>query len=290
MLTKFPNVTIHTQLRDGHLYIFANHVLDVLEEHRNLSSLRYDLLPYLIQRQYRTPRPQSSNTLSTSNSGIASTNDDLDDDDTLMDDQDGDQTSSEVGSSDGETSKTINLQHMNKFISSQMDTFAMTSSSFDSKDLIRVMTYVERQGYCKTADTKQAFQQLNFNVANNHVDGYIPSENLNKDGAYVHHTCKLGQRTKIGPGCVVGKGFVAGESDAVKKSIIGHHCTIGNSVKIENSILMDYVTVDDNAKIVNTIVCSNAHIKEKTVLNGCTIGEQYTVNSMANLENETLVT
>jgi translation initiation factor eIF-2B subunit gamma len=43
----------------------------------------------------------------------------------------------------------------------------------------------------------------------------------------------------------VGEGTKVGERVAVKKSIIGKHCTVGNNVKIVNSVIMDYVTLLD---------------------------------------------
>ena len=48
-------MTLSNNFVDPHFYIFAKWALDVLEKHKdNMSSIKSDLIPYLIRCQYRT--------------------------------------------------------------------------------------------------------------------------------------------------------------------------------------------------------------------------------------------
>ncbi|XJO71589.1 hypothetical protein BDV3_001075 [Batrachochytrium dendrobatidis] len=53
MIAKFPVVHLHSQLRDAHLYIFRKWVLDLVSKNKNLSSIKNDLVPLLLECQHR---------------------------------------------------------------------------------------------------------------------------------------------------------------------------------------------------------------------------------------------
>ncbi|KAK3266783.1 hypothetical protein CYMTET_24626 [Cymbomonas tetramitiformis] len=50
-------VTIRTDLRDSHLYLFSRRALEILEHHPNMHSVKEHLVPYLILRQVAGNRP-----------------------------------------------------------------------------------------------------------------------------------------------------------------------------------------------------------------------------------------
>ncbi|KAJ0401608.1 hypothetical protein ATCC90586_007050 [Pythium insidiosum] len=53
-LTKrCPHFTLHTDLYDPHLYIFSHWVLDYLQEKKDIASIKADLVPRLVRRQFR---------------------------------------------------------------------------------------------------------------------------------------------------------------------------------------------------------------------------------------------
>jgi len=51
-LKYFPNMTIHTNLIDAHMYIFSRWVLDLIEEKKDISSIKLDLIPNLIKNNF----------------------------------------------------------------------------------------------------------------------------------------------------------------------------------------------------------------------------------------------
>jgi len=52
LLRRHPNITVHNNLLDSHLYIFSPWVLNLIEEKKNISSIQAELLPYLVNHQY----------------------------------------------------------------------------------------------------------------------------------------------------------------------------------------------------------------------------------------------
>lgn len=52
LLWKFPRVTVHTELRDAHLYILKSWVLDFIVRNETMCSLKDDVIPTLIKTQY----------------------------------------------------------------------------------------------------------------------------------------------------------------------------------------------------------------------------------------------
>jgi translation initiation factor eIF-2B subunit gamma len=53
LLQKFPRVHFYSQLRDSHLYIFKKWVIDYIAKSKSISSIRLDLVPLLLECQYR---------------------------------------------------------------------------------------------------------------------------------------------------------------------------------------------------------------------------------------------
>ena len=54
LLTEFPNVQMHSHLRDAHLYVFKRWVLELLVKNHRLSSIKSDLVPLLLECQHRS--------------------------------------------------------------------------------------------------------------------------------------------------------------------------------------------------------------------------------------------
>ena len=49
----------------------------------------------------------------------------------------------------------------------------------------------------------------------------------------------------IGGDSLVGSSVQVAEKASIKRSTVGHHCTIGDKTRVINSILMDYVTLGE---------------------------------------------
>ncbi|DAZ97557.1 TPA: hypothetical protein N0F65_005529 [Lagenidium giganteum] len=53
LMQRRPNFVLHTDLYDPHFYIFSHWVLDLLIEKKYIASIKADLLPHLVRRQFR---------------------------------------------------------------------------------------------------------------------------------------------------------------------------------------------------------------------------------------------
>jgi translation initiation factor eIF-2B subunit gamma len=53
LLWKYPHVSLMSRFLDSHVYILRRPVLELLGERPNLSSLREDVLPWLVKLSYR---------------------------------------------------------------------------------------------------------------------------------------------------------------------------------------------------------------------------------------------
>jgi translation initiation factor eIF-2B subunit gamma len=53
LLSQFPNIHLYANLRDAHLYIFKRWVLDLIIKNTTISSIKSELVPLLIECQYR---------------------------------------------------------------------------------------------------------------------------------------------------------------------------------------------------------------------------------------------
>eukprot|EP00053_Salpingoeca_punica_P009476 m.84889 g.84889 ORF g.84889 m.84889 type:complete len:430 (+) comp15037_c0_seq1:137-1426(+) len=58
MLREHPAIDIHTDILDAHFYIFAKWVLAFLAENKRISSIRSELIPLLVRKQFAQPDPK----------------------------------------------------------------------------------------------------------------------------------------------------------------------------------------------------------------------------------------
>ncbi|ETW02295.1 hypothetical protein H310_05843 [Aphanomyces invadans] len=56
LLKRRPRINMHTDLYDAHVYIFPHWVLDLLHEKKHIASIKADLIPHLVRRQFRGPQ------------------------------------------------------------------------------------------------------------------------------------------------------------------------------------------------------------------------------------------
>lgn len=53
LLKRRTNFVLHSDLYDPHLYVFSHWVLDLLQEKKYIASIKADLIPHLVRRQFR---------------------------------------------------------------------------------------------------------------------------------------------------------------------------------------------------------------------------------------------
>ena len=53
-----------------------------------------------------------------------------------------------------------------------------------------------------------------------------------KHDNWLDPSVKLGAKTTVGPGCIIGAGTVVGDKGSVKRSVVGLDCKIGSNAKV----------------------------------------------------------
>uniref|UniRef100_M4BB89 Translation initiation factor eIF2B subunit gamma n=1 Tax=Hyaloperonospora arabidopsidis (strain Emoy2) TaxID=559515 RepID=M4BB89_HYAAE len=73
LLQRRSHFVLHTDLYDGHFYIFSHWVLDLLQEKKYIASIKADLIPHLVRRQFRGANvlPESVRDKATSKQALA---------------------------------------------------------------------------------------------------------------------------------------------------------------------------------------------------------------------------
>lgn len=60
LLQRHPHIRLHSRLEDAHLYLVKRWVLDYLAENRSISSVKGELLPYLVRHQSLEATPPAA--------------------------------------------------------------------------------------------------------------------------------------------------------------------------------------------------------------------------------------
>eukprot|EP01135_Chromosphaera_perkinsii_P004177 Nk52_evm84s270 gene=Nk52_evmTU84s270 len=291
VLSRFPTLTLHNDFLDSHIYVFRRSILNFLAEKKSISSIKGELIPYLVRKQFRNP-----------SSGASGENSQL-----------GRRTSAAEGlellysiaSSEaresvfkGLVSKPCGYDNDNDlircFVLTEKDGIYLTPdgekmSTPPPVDPMNEKKTRSKQIICLRANTVSRYMEANRMLVNSMYSFNLTAENT--------YTAGKGAKIQADPNdakrkidSVIGKGTRFGDRCTVKNSVIGNHCVIGSNVSItNNSIIMDHVTIEDNCKIVGSIVCPNAYVQSKCKLEYCQVERKFTVEGSSSYVGDSLV-
>ncbi|XP_072172855.1 translation initiation factor eIF2B subunit gamma-like [Diadema setosum] len=266
LLRKFPCIQFQTKLLDAHMYLLKKWVVDFLADTklgRNLTTLKGEVLPYLVKKQFSRNSSRKG-----------------DDKDTPI---------GEVKpSSQPELSSYLPTNELDMKVLEMSPWNAHRgemSKVYQKGDHLRCFTYITSGGMCLRANNVAAYCEANRQVtAQKHLLGEEPLIHPS-----VTRSKSAGERKSnisIGQDCVVGEGSTIGDKVSVKRSIIGRHCTIGDRVKIANSIIMNHVTINEGCVVQGSVICPDAQIYRNTELKDCIVGSSHHVAENASYSGE----
>ena len=264
MLRAYPHVALRTDLVDAHVYLLAHWVLDVLEQKPHFSSAKFELLPYLVRKQFlsKSSLPEStvrhSQRDSTGSAGSAPS-----------------PANAAKGGGGADLPKSASALAMSAGKGSRQKVSLASAAEF------RCSCYLlpHSGAYCMRASTLKEYMQSNLDVSReSRVTLYEKAEVSPlapevKEGNYVLKSCDRDS--------TVGEAVEVGGRTVIKKSSIGPHCRIGSGVKITNCIIMDHVVIGDKVNMQNSIVCGNAEVKEGASLKDAQVAAGVTVEAGA---------
>jgi translation initiation factor eIF-2B subunit gamma len=299
LLRAYPHVTLRTDLIDAHVYIFAPWVLDVLELKEHFVSAKFELVPYLVRKQFLSKANLSKAKLAAARraSGAA----------------DGAVDSVASGGGSAPTATGSGPPTVTRAPSDVACTkgggagsgavggggavgsasaFAMAAGEATRRQLdhddFRCCCYImphDAAVYCLRVSSLKEYVQANLDVSReSRVTHYEKAEasegTVVKEGNFVHKSrdrdSTLGEAVEV-----------AGRT-AIKKSSIGPHCRIGMNVKITNCVLMDHVVIGDKVSMSNSVVCSNSEVREGASLKDVQVAAGVTVEAGANHKGESI--
>ncbi|XP_067678308.1 translation initiation factor eIF2B subunit gamma-like [Haliotis asinina] len=261
VLKKHPCISIRSKLTDCHLYILKKWVVDFLAENTKLSTIKSELLPYLIKRQFTKPKPPETDLQNTNMSLIS------------MD------TKTDVHGYRKGDEMTALIEELSTWIDHDGD----MADCFHGED-IRCYAYIQDTGFCVRANTLATYCEANRQIPRL-LSVLAPSREINN----VHPSATIKEKSQVGSDCLVSEGVIVGERSSIKRSVVGRHCTIGDKVKVTNCIIMDHVTVKEGSNLQGSIVCGQAHISEKCELKDCIVGHSQNIIAMGKFTNEAII-
>nr|XP_006818161.1 PREDICTED: translation initiation factor eIF-2B subunit gamma-like [Saccoglossus kowalevskii] len=217
LLKKHPRIRIHNKLLDGHLYIMKKWVVDFLCEKKSISTIKGELLPYLVKKQFSKPKKVDEK---------------LADMSVIPEPDEQPQDVFSFCKEDELTALTHDMSTWNDHTGDMADCY--------HNDIIRCYAYTMQSGHCLRVNTLPAYIEANRNISKQ-----ISSLLLDAEEPLIHSAAVVKNKSQIGHDCMIGEGSNLTEKVSVKKSIIGKHCKIGEKVRISSSIIMDHVTISD---------------------------------------------
>lgn len=293
MLAQHPDVKLYTTFRDSGIYFFAHWVLKFIDRNEGLSSLREDVLPWLVKSRWQSDKIARKLGLfdilvtgESSSSDIAGANADTDsnpDTNTIRYD---------IGSmSSSQTRRPSALAEASYALSARRNSNSRTrrpsagttaaerlAPQLTKKQIVPpVIAYLPNSPSCflRRVDTVHllTFASLRLAQAEGivHID---PSANIDPK-AYISATDSL----------IAEKVSIA-ERVAIKKCVIGPGCSIGKNVKLTGCVLMEGASVAENSKLEGCTVGRRAMIGAKVVLKDCEVAEKFYVDDFTEMKNE----
>uniref|UniRef100_A0A8D0GGT7 Translation initiation factor eIF2B subunit gamma n=1 Tax=Sphenodon punctatus TaxID=8508 RepID=A0A8D0GGT7_SPHPU len=245
ILQKHPRMHIRTGLVDAHLYCLKKYVVDFLVENRSFTSIRSELIPYLVRKQFSSPE-------------------------SLQQGQDNKEREQKR-----KDQKALDIYSFIK--EDSMLEFGSGKSCWNNHrgDMneafpggkVRCYVHIMKGGLCYRVNTLGLYIEANRQVRSrvNLACGTRARVCVHRDH-FVTHTPPVGSDN------IMGSSTQVGEKTSIKHSVIGSSCTIKDKVKITNCIVMNSVTVEEGCSLQNSVLCHNAVIEKGADIKDCLIG------------------
>jgi translation initiation factor eIF-2B subunit gamma len=240
LLRRAPSLTLHTDLLDAHFYVFAHWVLDLLDAKKRISSIKSELVPHLVRRQFRAaaealPEEALASALPSELSQLPR-----------------------------------GMSHSMAADSAQLEAGIFTASggagagagaASDDLDLVRCCAYVlPDNAYCQRANSVSAYAAMNRELVAWPVG---PSTPWGRP-AGIHAKFK---------DCQVGEGAELGEGVVLRGCVVGRNCKIGARAQLNQCVLMENVTVGDGCVIQNSVLCAETEVGKDCNMQQCETGK-----------------
>uniref|UniRef100_F7G566 Translation initiation factor eIF2B subunit gamma n=1 Tax=Macaca mulatta TaxID=9544 RepID=F7G566_MACMU len=259
ILQKYPRIRFHTDLVDAHLYCLKKYVVDFLMENGSITSIRSELIPYLVRKQFSSASSQQG-----------------------QEEKEEDLKKKELKSLDIysfiKEANTLNLAPYDACWN------ACRGDRWEDlpRSQVRCYVHIMKEGLCSRVSTLGLYMEANRQVPKL-LSALCPEEPL------VHSSAQIVSKHLVGVDSLIGPETQIGEKSSIKRSVIGSSCLIKDRVTITNCLLMNSVTVEEGSNIQGSVICNNAVIEKGADIKDCLIGSGQRIEAKAKRVNEVIV-
>ncbi|XP_012256048.2 translation initiation factor eIF-2B subunit gamma [Athalia rosae] len=254
---KHTDFNIHSKLLDAHLYIIRKWILDYLVFDKSISTIKGELLPYIVKKQLSPPSNPKEMDKNTSIVAL-------------------------------DTKKDIFQFAVDK----PLDNLIRSMSAFNDHstdlnvayngDSIRCYAYTESKSFGLRANNAQMYSLANSVIFGKSSLIGIPANQMPVE--FPSAVVKCTQLEK----CLIGDNAVIHEKTSLKFSNIGANSIIEPKTRLSNCVVMDNVTIKEGCVISNCILCNGSIIQEGSELKDCIVGSHHTVPAGSRNSHEVL--
>ncbi|KAG7525204.1 hypothetical protein JOB18_023542 [Solea senegalensis] len=257
IMRKHPRMHIKTGLVDAHLYCLKKAVVDFLVENKSITSIRGELVPYLVRKQFskttNSHRPKDD-----------------------AEDQNQKRTDCPANHEILISSWDEPLLKLAQERSCWNDHHGDMSEAYHGGKL-RCYVHIMEQGLCYRVNTLAAYIEANR-----------LAPKMFEEPA-VHPSAIISERCQVGSDSIIGSQCQVADKTSIKRSTIGNSSTVKEKVKVANSIIMHGVTIEEGCNIQGSVICSNAVIGRGADLKYCLVGNGQRIEPEAERTNEVIV-
>ncbi|XP_041064792.1 translation initiation factor eIF-2B subunit gamma isoform X2 [Carcharodon carcharias] len=225
LMQKYPRMHIKTALVDAHLYCMKKWVLDFLVENKSFMSIRGELIPYLVRKQFAAP---NSSQLSKADAN---------------EDQKGNSKSIDIFSYAKED-ELLNLAREKSFWN---DHHGDMNDPYHGTKL-RCYVHIMKEGVCYRVNTLASYIEANRQVGVDSMIGYMT---------------KVAEKTSI-KRSIIGASCTVKEKVKIANSIIMHNVTIEEGCCIQGSIICNGAVIEKGADLKDCLVGSTQSVDAKS--------------------------
>lgn len=253
ILQKHPRIRFHTGLVDAHLYCLKKYVVDFLMENKSISSIRSELIPYLVRKQFSSASSQQG-----------------------QEEKEEDLKKKEL--------KSLDIYSFMKEAPCDPCWNAYRGDQWEDLSRSQVCCYVHimKEGLCSRVSTLGLYME-----ANRQVPKLLPI--LCPEESLIHPSAQIINKHLVESDSLIGPDTQVGEKSSIKHSVIGSSCVIRDRVTITKCLLMDSVTVEEGSTISGCVICNNAVIEKGAEVKDCLIGNGQRIEAKAKRANEVIV-
>uniref|UniRef100_A0A8C5QQ87 Translation initiation factor eIF2B subunit gamma n=1 Tax=Leptobrachium leishanense TaxID=445787 RepID=A0A8C5QQ87_9ANUR len=258
ILQRYPRVHMHMGMADAHLYCLKKYVLDFLVKNESLSSVRRELVPYLVRRQF------SSSGLSHNQKGPE-----------------------QQGSKESRPNDIYSFLEEDKLMETALSKSCWNDHRGDMREpyhggRLRCYVHVARNELCCRVNSLATYIEANRQVPR--LLSAVCTEDLR-----VHTSATITDKLMVGTDSMIGAQTQVGEKTSIKHSLLGSNCSVRERVKITNCIIMNGVTVHEGCSLQGSVICNNVVIESGADIKDCLLGPDLRIASKAKRVNEIIM-